>query len=103
MPWSTAGGVDRRRQRPGNGSGGFDYMLSAATSCLASPKAVIRWQRLPNRDSLKPAFGGWDREGYGVLAEADTEVKVSVDDNTITLSGEIPGITGGIAAQVQGV
>ena len=35
---------------------------------------------------------GQDREGNRVLAEADIEV--SAEENRITLSGEIPGITG---------
>ena len=42
---------------------------------------------------IEASLWGLDRERYRVLAEADVEFKVSVDDNTITLSGEIPGIT----------
>ena len=42
---------------------------------------------------IEASLWGLDRERYRVLAEADVEFKGSAEDNTITLSGEIPGIT----------
>ena len=42
---------------------------------------------------VKASLWGLNRRGYRVPAEADIAIEVSADDNMITLSGNIPGIT----------
>ena len=89
--WEVSIDVDNDRA---TGSGGFEYTLSA-----------IHFVHPPARDSntvallTQPGFVEgriWGQEWKGdqvfrVLEEAGIEV--SADDNTITLVGEIPGIT----------
>ena len=78
---------------PATGSGGFDYMLSAGYFVPRLAQGSNTVAEITQPGFVKASLWGLDRERYRVLAEADVEFKVSVDDNTITLTGEIPGIT----------
>lgn len=78
---------------PETGSGGFDYMLSAAYFVPRFFQGNNTVAEITQPGFVKASLWGLHREGYRVLAEADIEVEVSAEDNTITLSGEIPGIT----------
>ncbi len=78
---------------PETGSGGYDYMLSAGYFVPRFAQGSNTVAEIHQPDFVKASLWGLNREGYRVLAEADIEVEVSVDDNTITLSGKIPGIT----------
>ncbi len=88
--WEVSIDVDND---PDTGSGGFDYMLSAGYFVPRFAQGSNTVAGITQPGFVKASLWGLDREGYRVLAEADVEVEVSVDDNTITLTGEIPGIT----------
>ena len=88
--WEVSIDVDND---PETGSGGFDYMLSAGYFVPRSAQGNNTVAEITHPGFVKASLWGLDRERYRVLAEADIEVNVSVDDNTITLSGVIPGIT----------
>ncbi|MCY3935873.1 MAG: hypothetical protein OXG09_07785, partial [Chloroflexi bacterium] len=88
--WEVSIDVDND---PETGSGGFDYMLSAGYFVPRFAQGSNTVADITQPGFIEASLWGLDRERYRVLAEADVEFKVSVDDNTITLSGEIPGIT----------
>ncbi|MCY3992813.1 MAG: hypothetical protein OXF50_16445 [Caldilineaceae bacterium] len=88
--WEVSIDVDND---PATGSGGFDYMLSAGYFVPRLAQGSNTVAEITQPGFVKAGLWGLDRKGYRVLAEADVEVEVSVDDNTITLTGEIPGIT----------
>ncbi|MDE0463841.1 MAG: hypothetical protein OXH93_15600 [Caldilineaceae bacterium] len=88
--WEVSIDVDND---PETGSGGFDYMLSAGYFVPRFAQGRNTVAEITQPGFIEASLWGLDRERYRVLAEADTEVEVSVDDNTITLSGVIPGIT----------
>ena len=88
--WEVSIDVDND---PTTGSGGFDYMLSAGYFVPRFAQGSNTVADITQPGFIEASLWGLDRERYRVLAEADVEFKVSVDDNTITLSGEIPGIT----------
>ena len=88
--WEVSVDVDND---PETGSGGFDYMLSAGYFVPRFAQDSNTVAGITQPGFVEASIWGLDREGYRVLAEADVEVEVSADDNTITLSGEIPGIT----------
>ena len=75
------------------GSGGYDYMLSAGYFVPRLAQGSNTVAEITQPGFVKASLWGLDREGYRVLAEADIEVEVSAEENRITLSGEIPGIT----------
>ena len=78
---------------PETGSGGYDYMLSAGYFVPRFAQDSNTVAEITQPGFVEASLWGLDREGYRVLAEAEADVEVSADDNTITLSGEIPGIT----------
>ena len=88
--WEVSIDVDND---PETGSGGFDYMLSAGyfVHPLASNSDTVAEITQPG--FVKASLWGLNRQGYRVLAEADIAIEVSAEENTITLSGEVPGIT----------
>ena len=88
--WEVSIDVDND---PATGSGGFDYMLSAGYFVPRFAQGSNTVAGITQPGFVNASLWGLDLEGYRVLAEADVEVEVSADDNTITLSGEIPGIT----------
>ncbi len=90
--WEVSVDVD---SDPETGSGGYDYMLSAGYFVPRFAQGSNTVAGITQPGFVKASLWGLDREGYRVLAEADIEVEVSADDNTITLSGKIPGITAG--------
>ncbi len=88
--WEVSIDVDNNSE---TGSGGFDYMLSAGYFVPRFAQGSNTVAEINQPGFVKASLWGLDREGYRVLAEADIEVEVSANDNTITLSGKIPGIT----------
>ena len=88
--WEVSIDVDNDQA---TGSGGYDYMLSAGYFVPRLAQGSNTVAEITQPGFFKASLWGLDRKGYRVLTEADIEFKVSVDDNTITLSGEIPGIT----------
>ena len=88
--WEVSIDVDND---PATGSAGFDYMLSAGYFVHPLAKDSNTVAQITQPGFVKASLWGLDRKGYRVLAEADIGIKVSVEENTITLSGEIPEIT----------
>ncbi len=88
--WEVSIDVD---DDPATGSGGFDYMLSAGYFVPRFAQGSNVVAKITQPGFVKARLWVLNREEYRILAEADIEVKVSVDANTITLSGLIPGIT----------
>ena len=76
---------------PETGAGGFDFMLSAGYFVHPLVKDSNTAAKITDPGFVTAAILGLDGEGNRVLAEA--AVEVSAGENTITLSGEIPGIT----------
>ena len=86
--WAVSIDVDND---PETGAGGFDYVLSAGYFVHPLAKDSNTVAKITQPGFVTAGILGLDREGNRVLAEADIEV--SAEENTITLSGEIPGIT----------
>ena len=86
--WAVSIDVDND---PDTGAGGFDYVLSAGYFVHPLAKDSNTVAQITQPGFVTAGILGLDREGNRVLAEADIEV--SAEENTITLSGEIPGIT----------
>ena len=87
--WEVSIDVDND---PETGTGGFDYMLSASYFVHPLARDSNTVAQITQPGFVEASIWGLDREGNRVLAEAGIEL--SADENTITLSGEIPGITG---------
>ena len=86
--WEVWIDVDGNRE---TGPGGFDYTLSASHFVLPSDSGR-------NTVASMTAFGKvqtnvWKRSQMSAAAIADASLEVSTQEKTITLSGEIPGIT----------
>ncbi|MCY3991331.1 MAG: hypothetical protein OXF50_08925 [Caldilineaceae bacterium] len=88
--WEVSIDVDND---PSTGSAGFDYMLSAGYFVHPLAKNSDTVAEITQPGFVKASLWGLNRRGYRVPAEADIAIEVSADDNTITLSGNIPGIT----------
>ncbi|MDE0080048.1 MAG: hypothetical protein OXO50_21200 [Caldilineaceae bacterium] len=88
--WEVSIDVDND---PETGSAGFDYMLSAGYFVHPLAKNSDTVAEITQPGFVKASLWGLNRQGYRVPAEADIAIEVSADDNTITLSGNIPGIT----------
>ncbi len=88
--WEVSIDVD---SDPETGSAGFDYMLSASYFVHPLARNSDTVAEITQPGFVKASLWGLNRKRYKVLAEADIAIEVSADDNTITLSGEIPGIT----------
>ena len=86
--WAVSIDVDND---PETGAGGFDYVLSAGYFVHPLAKDSNTVAKIAEPGFVTAGILGLDGEGNRVLAEADIEV--SAEENTITLSGEIPGIT----------
>ena len=86
--WEVSIDVDND---PETGTDGFDYMLSAGyfVHPLATNSNTVAHITQPG--FVEVGIWGLDREGNRILAEGSIEV--SAEENTITLSGKIPGIT----------
>ena len=86
--WEVSLDVDND---PETGTDGFDYMLSAGyfVHPLATNSNTVAHITQPG--FVEVGIWGLDREGNRILAEGSIEV--SAEENTITLSGKIPGIT----------
>lgn len=88
--WEVSIDVDND---PHTGSGGFDYMLSAAYFVPRFAQDGNTVAEITRPGFVKAGLWGLNRKGYRVPAEADIAIEVSAGDNTLTLSGEIPGIS----------
>ncbi|MDE0463840.1 MAG: hypothetical protein OXH93_15595 [Caldilineaceae bacterium] len=88
--WEVSIDVDND---PVTGSAGFDYMLSAGYFVPPLAKDSDTVAEITQPGFVKASLWGLNRRGYRVPAEADIAIAVSAEENTITLSGEIPGIT----------
>ncbi|MYJ78923.1 MAG: hypothetical protein F4047_12445 [Caldilineaceae bacterium SB0670_bin_27] len=88
--WEVSVDVDADSK---TGNGGYDYMLSAAYFVPRLAQGSNTAAEITQPGFVRASLWGLDRKGYRVLAEADIDVEVSAAGNTITLSGEIPGIT----------
>ena len=86
--WAVSIDVDND---PETGAGGFDYVLSAGYFVHPLAKDNNTVAKIAEPGFVTAGILGLDGEGNRVLAEADIEV--SAEENTITLSGDIPGIT----------
>ncbi|MCY4092008.1 MAG: hypothetical protein OXF62_14415 [Caldilineaceae bacterium] len=87
--WGVAIDVDNDRS---TGPGGFDALLSAYHIAFLSHKGVGADTTAPIGDMLEASV--WETNSDGstsTLAEAD--LAVSVEEDTITISGVIPGVT----------
>ena len=76
---------------PETGAGGFEYTLSAGYFVHPLVQDSNTAAKITEPGFVTAGILGLDGEGNRVLAKADIEV--SAEENTITLSGEIPGIT----------
>ena len=88
--WEVSTDVDND---PTTGSNGFDYMLSASYFVPRFSHGSNTVAEITQPGFVKANLWGLDRKGYSVLTKADIKVEVSAEENRITLSGEIPGIT----------
>jgi len=88
--WEVSIDVDND---PETGSGGFDYMLSAGYFVHPLARNSDTVAEITQPGFVRASLWGLNRQGYRVPAEANIAIEVSAADNTITLSGEIPGIT----------
>ena len=87
--WEVSIDVDKD---PETGTGGFDYTLSASYFVHPLARDSDTVAQITQPGFVEVGIWGLDREGNRILAEGSIEV--SAEENTITLSGEIPGITG---------
>ena len=76
---------------PETGAGGFDHTQSASYFVHPLTRDSNTVAQITQPGFVEARVWGLGREGNRVLAEAGIEV--SAEENTITLSGEIPGIT----------
>ncbi|MXX27806.1 MAG: hypothetical protein F4Z82_20465 [Caldilineaceae bacterium SB0668_bin_21] len=88
--WEVSIDVDND---PVTGSAGFDYMLSAGYFVPPLAKDSDTVAEITQPGFVKASLWGLNRRGYRVPAEADIAIAVSAEENTIMLSGDIPGIT----------
>ena len=86
--WEVSIDVDND---PETGADGFDYMLSAGYFVHPLSRDSNTEAKITQPGFVEVSIWGLDREGNRVLAEGNIEV--STEEDTITLSGEIPGIT----------
>lgn len=71
------------------GEGGYDYVLSAYHIVRLSEKGENL--EAPIEDQIKASI--WPMDPGSIMTLDDASLEVSSEDNTITLTGDIPGIT----------
>ena len=86
--WEVSIDVDNDAE---TGAGGIDFMLSAGYFVHPLARDSDTVAQITQPGFVEVSIWGLDREGNRVLAEGSIEV--SAEENTITLSGKIPGIT----------
>ena len=86
--WEVSVDVDNDAE---TGAGGFDSMLSASYFVPPLARDNNTAAGITDPGFVTAGILGLDREGNRVMSEA--VIEVSAEENTITLSGEIPGIT----------
>ena len=87
--WEVAIDVDNDRS---TGPGGFDYLLTAYHIAFLSHKETDADTTAPIGEMLEAAV--WEPPSDGSTSTlADADLAVSAEDDTITITGYIPGIT----------
>ena len=84
--WVVVVDVDNDRE---TGSGGFEYQMLASYS--VPPSAAESNVKAPIANQLEVRV--WSLEPGSAVPAADAALEVSPDEDTLTLSGRIPGIT----------
>ena len=84
--WEVAVDVDNNME---NGDGGFDYLLSAYHIVRLTEKGGN--SEVPIGDQAKASI--WTMEPGSFMTLEDASLEVSAEANTVTLTGDIPGIT----------
>ena len=74
-----------------DGSGGYEYTLAASHYVFPEDRGSERVASISTRGIVQ--VNTWERDLTGATLLADASIEVSTQDKTITLSGEIPGIT----------
>ena len=74
-----------------DGSGGYEYTLAASHYVFPEDRGSERVASISTRGIVQ--VNTWERDLTGGILLADASMEVSSQDRTITLSGEIPGIT----------
>ena len=74
-----------------DGSGGYEYTLAASHYVFPEDRGSERVASISTRGIVQ--VNTWERDLTGGILLADASIEVSTQDRTITLSGEIPGIT----------
>ena len=84
--WEAVIDVDNNME---NGDGGFDYLLSAYHTVRLADKGSN--SEVPIGDQAKASI--WIMEPGSIMTLEDASLEVSAEANTVTLTGDIPGIT----------
>ena len=84
--WEAVIDVDNNME---NGDGGFDYLLSAYHIVPLTEKGGN--SEVPIGDQAKASI--WTMEPGSIMTLEDASLEVSAEEDTITLTGDIPGIT----------
>ncbi len=84
--WEAVIDVDNTME---NGDGGFDYLLSAYYIVRLADKGSN--SEVPIGDQAKASV--WKMEPGSITTLEDASLEVSAEANTVTLTGDIPGIT----------
>ena len=74
-----------------DGSGRYEYTLAARHYVFPEDRGSERVASISTRGIVQ--VNTWERDLTGATLLADASIEVSTQDRTITLSGEIPGIT----------
>ena len=74
-----------------DGSGRYEYTLAARHYVFPEDRGSERVASISTRGIVQ--VNTWERDLTGATLLADASIEVSTQDKTITLSGEIPGIT----------
>ena len=92
MPWSTSGRCRSTWTTTATtGSYGFDYSLSALHFVFPRAGGINKTAAMEAPGVLQTYI--WELEQHDSRTIKEGRIEVSVEDNTITLSGKIPGIT----------
>ena len=84
--WEVAVDVDNNLE---NGDNGFDYLMSAYHIVRLADKGSN--SEVPIGDQAKASV--WKMEPGSIMTLEDASLEVSAEEDTITLTGDIPGIT----------
>ena len=74
------------------GSGGFDYVLSAMHFVFPRSGGTNTTAPIATTEIVQTYT--WELDRWDAMTVEEGRIEVAVEDNTITLSGKVPGITG---------